>query len=330
MTIHLPTLNTIAGLYGISPAELTPMSGGHATHVYEFTNGPSRCVLRITPPNKDTNFQAMQSILEWLAFLAECGGPAARPVRSTRENLIERVNQDDQTYMSVAFEKASGILAENMTLEDWTDELFKTLGHTLGLCHRIAQGYVPTREDFRRPEWNKLTNCFHPDEYMEGADTIVLNKYEQVLDSIHALPKDLECYGLAHLDLHYGNFYIDASQKRITLLDFDDCAYGWYVMDIAMLVFDVLVVYAGPNPDRFGERFLRNLLEGYRQKKSISPFWVAQLPVFLKLLEIGVYLMLYRSYDPAAPGEWSGKFMPGRRDRILKEIPYVAIDFNVV
>ena len=329
MHIHHTTLNHIAELYNTSLSQLKPASGGHANLVYEYKSGETSCILRVTPPNRDIDLHSMRSMLEWLAFLADHGGPVARPLRSRRGNLIELVNQDDQTYIGVAFEKAPGVLAEGMPPADWSDELFQTLGNTLGLCHRVAQEYIPTHEAFKRPEWDLPSNCFHPGE-LDGAEPVVLEKYVRVLAPIQALPKDRESYGLVHLDLHFGNFFVDAEHQKIILFDFDDCAYGWYVMDIAMLLFDVLVVYAGSDRQRFGERFLENLLKGYRQQKPISQFWVGQLPLFLKLLEIGVYLMLYRSYDPATADEWVSKFMPGRRDRIEQETAYVDMDFNVM
>ena len=328
-SIHHRTLSNISDLYGVSTAQLTPLAGGHATHVYEYQDGPRNCVLRVTPPNKDTDLKAMRSILEWLAFLGSHEGPAMRPMRSRRNNLIELVEQDSQAYIAVAFEKAPGVLAENMALVDWTDELFQSLGGTLGSTHRIAQDYVPI-EEYTRPNWTRLTNCFHPEAELEGADPLILDKYTQILAVIEQLPKDRESYGLAHLDLHFGNFFIDTGQQKITLIDFDDCAYGWYAMDIAMLLFDVLVVYSGRDPNQFGKRFLQNLLIGYRRQKPFQPFWLAQLPVFLKLLEINLYLMLYRSFDPASPDSWIGKFMPGRRERILQGTPYVEMDINVV
>jgi Ser/Thr protein kinase RdoA (MazF antagonist) len=329
MTINNSTLDIIADLYGVSVTQLAPMSGGHANHVYEYQDGSRNCALRVTPPNIDIDLKAMRSILEWLAFLGSHEGPIARPLRSRRDNLIELVDQDGQVYIAVAFAKAPGILAENMTLADWTDDLFQSLGDSLGSCHHIAQDYVPV-EEYTRPEWTKLTNCFHPEADFEGADPLILDKYTQMLAVIEKLPKDSDSYGLAHLDLHFGNFFIDVDQKKITLIDFDDCAYGWYIMDVAMLLFDVLVVYSGPDPNQFGKRFLQNLLTGYRRQKPIQPFRLAQLPVLLKLLEISLYMMLYRSFDPASPDGWTGKFMPGRRERILRDTPYVEIDFNVV
>jgi Ser/Thr protein kinase RdoA (MazF antagonist) len=148
------------------------------------------------------------------------------------------------------------------------------------------------------------------------------------LGVIQALPKDAENFGLAHLDLHLANFLVDQQAGTFTFIDFDDCGYGWYVMDIAMLLFDVLVVYDTQDSRVWGERFLKSFLVGYREEKDINSFWVRQLPFFLKLLEIGVYLESNPPYNPETAGEWGRKYMPGRLERILDEVPYVDLDFS--
>jgi Ser/Thr protein kinase RdoA (MazF antagonist) len=96
------------------------------------------------------------------------------------------------------------------------------------------------------------------------------------------------------------------------------------MMDVAMLLFDVLVVYSDQERERLGARFLEELLQGYREKKALSAFWVAQLPYFLKLVEIGVYAMLAQHYDRATCQDaWVNKFMPDRARRIRDDVPYV-------
>lgn len=132
------------------------------------------------------------------------------------------------------------------------------------------------------------------------------------------------------MDLHFGNFFVDTANQQITLFDFDDCAYGWYIMDIAMLLFDVLVVYASSDRLQFGERFLVNVLRGYYEQMPANRFWIRELPRFIKLVEIGVYLMLCKDYDPETTDEWAGKFMPGRRDRILNDVSYIDLDFDTI
>ena len=51
-----------------------------------------------------------------------------------------------------------------------------------------------------------------------------------------------------------------------TVFDVDDCSYGWYVMDIAMGLFDVLVLYPGEEKVAFAEQFIRDYLHGYMAK----------------------------------------------------------------
>jgi amicoumacin kinase len=320
-------LNTIASRYGIAASDLTALTGGHFASVYGYKSQGQDCILRITPPDQDVDLRSTRLILEWLAFLAGHGGPVSRPIRSLPGNWIESVQYGRQIFLCTAFEKASGVLAEGMQPEEWSDELFRSLGRSIGSCHRIACQYAPPEED-RRPNWDRAGNCFNPINDLQGADTNILEKRRLLLEAIARLPVTPECYGLAHLDLHFGNFFVDAASSKITLFDFDDCAYGWYLMDLAMLLFDVLVVYGGRDRQSFGERFLEHLLRGYLSQKSLEPFWVAQFPLFLKLVEIGVYLMLYRDYDPADSAGWVGKFMLGRKQRMEQDIPYVSLDFS--
>ncbi len=330
MSLSPALLEEIAGLYSTSASRLRPATGGHFSHVYEYDEEGRACILRISPPHSDLDLHSMRSILEWLAFLSARGGPVVPPLRSRGGNLIESLESEGNTYLATAFEKAPGILAETFSPKDWDDELFQALGRALGKCHSIAQEYVPPREDLKRPEWELGGSCFHPAESLTDADPLILKKREKVLASIRELPRDRENYGLAHLDLHFANFYVEREKRKITFFDFDDCAYGWYLMDIAMLLFDILVLYRGPDKERFAGRFLENLLLGYAAEKTLDLFLITELPRFTKLLEIGVYLMLYRFYNPETADEWVSSFMPGRRARIEEERAYVELNFRAV
>lgn len=97
-----------------------------------------------------------------------------------------------------------------------------------------------------------------------------------------------------------------------------------------MLLFDVLVVYASSDRLQFGERFLVYVLRGYYEQMPANRLWIRELPRFIKLVEIGVYLMLCKDYDPETTDEWAGKFMPGRRDRILNDVSYIDLDFDTI
>lgn len=329
MSLHPDLIPMIAGLYNTTPGQLKMVEGGHFSTVFEYKQEGKGRILRVTPPNPDIDLGAMRSILAWMDFLSTHDGPVPRLVRSQNGNPFEVIAFEGETYLASVFERAPGILAEGMALESWSDELFQALGKTLGRCHQIAGRYSPVAQD-QRPTWDRAVNCFNPIKDLEDADVIILDKRSAVMSKMEGLPKAAVNFGLAHMDLHFGNFFVDIDNKQFTLIDFDDCAYGWYMMDIAMLLFDVLVVYSGENRLKFGRRFLENILLGYYTHTPTDVFWIYQLPHFLKLVEIGVYLMLYRDYDPESTDEWVGKFMAGRRERILGEIPYVELDFEDV
>lgn len=330
MTIHPMLLESIAGLYGISSTHLHPLSGGHFSYVYEYAGGRRPFILRITPPNSEVDLSAMQGILEWLAFLTAHDGPVPRLILSNNNNALEVVDFQDEKYLASAFEKAPGALAETIALPDWNDTLLQSLGRSLGYCHRLAQIYTPPSPELARPAWDETVNCFNPIDVLDDLDPIMIERRSQVLAFIRELPHDCSNYGLSHLDLHLGNLFVDAAQQRVSFFDFDDCGYGWHVMDLAMLLFDALVVYDGPDRDRFGERFLENVLRGYTTEMPVSQFWIGQLSHFMKLLEIGVYAMVFQDYDPETADSWVGKFMPGRRELIEQGIAYTDLDCFVL
>jgi len=322
-----PFIDEAAQRYGVTAADLAPMIGGHVTYVCSFTREGKECVLRITPPNEEIDLPAMRAILPWMRFLAAGGASVAAPVPSQNGNLIELIEQDGQTYIAVAFERAPGIRGEELTFDQWNDALFARLGQTAGKMHALAKTYTPVSADLKRPEWNAAANCFHPPEQFPPSEAIVAEQQTRIFEYVQTLPKDADCYGMIHADLHGGNFFVDVDTNTITIFDFDDCAYGWFAMDIAMSVFDMLVLYPGPDREAFVTRFLCGYLKGYRAENTLSPFWLGQLPHFLKLLEIGVYAEVYAYHDPADTESWVGRFMANRKYRIEHDVPYIDIDF---
>ena len=322
-------LDHAAELYGISPAQLKPLTGGHFTQVYFFSREGREYVLRITPPNKEIGLPAMLSILDWICFLSAHGAPVARPLPSVRGSLIEVLEEEQQSNVVAAFEKAQGILAEELPIDQWDEALFESLGRAAGRLHAIAKKYSSPQGTLRRPEWGQLDNCYHCHEALDSGSLLIRQKREQARQAVAALPKEPGAYGLIHGDLHFANFFVDVEHHSITLFDFDDCCYGWYAMDIAMGVFDLLVLYSGPDRAGYVRRFLQSYLKGYLAENRLDAYWIGRLPLFLKLLEVEVYAML-QPYDPGTPDSWGERFMAGRAKRIEHDTPYVEVDFEAI
>jgi Ser/Thr protein kinase RdoA (MazF antagonist) len=315
-------LNSAASLYGLSEAELTPLRGGHFAHVYGFKRNDRNFVLRLTPPNDEINVAAQRSILAWMAYLAAHGASVPEPLPSQNGQLVEVIPSSEGEWLAVAFTQAEGVLSEEIPLDQWDDVQFQMLGRSIGKMHAIARDYVPSN-NVSYPDWETGGNLFN---HQIESELWLKEKQFHALEQIRALPRSTDDYALVHCDLHFGNFFVETRKQIVTLIDFDDCAYGWFVMDIAVLLFDILVLYPGTDKDEYGQNFLRSFLTGYLAENPLSMFWLEQLPLFLKLLEINIYDMVAKSY-PENADEWVMKFMSGRKERLESDTPYTTLNY---
>lgn len=318
-----PVIAAAAARFGTSRAALHPMEGGHVTRVFEFVRDGKAYVLRILPPSDEFSLADVRAIQAWVLHLAEHGAPVAAPLPDAGGDLVAVIDGAERPYIAVAAEKAPGLRAETLPPACWTDAYFLSLGRTAAHLHTVAAGYKPPPH-LRRPDVLSLGDLFGTDQ---PASPLVSTRKQQVLQNLAALPKPPEHYGMIHGDFHFGNCFVDPENGyKVTVFDFDDCGYGWYMMDTATLLFDIAVLHDGDDADAFITRFLRHYLSGYRQVRPIDPFWLARLPLFLKLLEISYYALLAPAYEGGDDDWWVARFMPGRQARVEGEVPYLNVD----
>ncbi len=318
-------INEAAAHYGAAQSPLTPLAGGHATAVFEFTRTEAPYVLRIIPPSDETRPEDVQAIQTWVSFLAARGAPVPAPLIADNGQPTVIIDRPEGPYSAVGSEKAQGILAETLPQSSWNSTYFYNLGKTAARLHNLAMNYTPP-ENLRRPDFLSLGDLFSPDQ---PASPVVTSRKRTVLATLQKLPRSTEHFGMIHGDFHFGNFFVDPDDNyAVTVFDFDDCGYGWYVMDTATLLFDIAVLYDGDDVDGFAKQFLKYYLRGYQSERALEPVWLAQLPHFLKLLEISYYALLAPIYEPGNQDDfWVAKFMPGRQTRVENDVPYLELDF---
>lgn len=75
--------------------------------------------------------------------------------------------------------------------------------------------------------FEKALELYGPPAKLSPEETEIQRQRTAILDQIQELLKTPDVYGLIHLDLHLGNILLHAVSPALTLLDFDDVAYGW-------------------------------------------------------------------------------------------------------
>ena len=321
-------LSSACALYNTSPDELTPLHGGFSNAVYEFQYGDRPAVLRLgvedCPPSQTL------AMLEWVSYLSKAGAPVIAPLPSINNHLLENLRLYGKSYTLTVFEKAEGTLAERIPPGEWTDELFVSIGKAAGKLHAVSKHYRPSRPTHTRPRWFDGFEIQDATSRLATSPGRLDEKLAALINALKTLPTEQSDFGLIHGDLHFANFLVQPGGK-VMIIDFDDCVYGWFAMDVSMALFDILVLYHAVNEEEsqeFARHFMHYYLFGYRMENELSPYWQEQIPRFLKLKELCIFASLIGHPEINQPDGWVGRFMQRRAERIANDLPYVDIEFR--
>lgn len=308
--------------YGITLDEVTLLDG-FESYIYEFKRDGSAFILRIGHSRRRTP-DLIQGEVEWINHLADGGAGVARAIRLDTGHLVEAIDDDQGgQFLATAFVKAPGRPAGKV---GWTPAFYEAYGRLLGRIHALSKTYAPSGPAIRRYDWNHPQNLDVLD-WLPANEPIIMDRFREVLNHLDRLPRTADGYGLIHQDAHPGNFLV-TGDGQITLFDFDDCVYAWYVYDVAMVVFYMVTNH--PDPNGLMQEFWPRFWTGYCTENTLDPAWLNEIPPFLKLREIDLYALHFRSFEDVHNIElpWSAQFMKGRKERIEANVPVVGYDFT--
>jgi Ser/Thr protein kinase RdoA (MazF antagonist) len=255
-----------------------------------FVYADGRKVLKIAGRSHRGESQLLGEI-DFVEHLARRGVRVARPLRSRRGRMVERV----RTFFGYAFERLAGA-----AVETWTPDLIEAWGALLARIHAANADYLPA--EIRRPLWHWNEPDYF-DRYLRGAPPLLRRRAAELAEWQLALPREPAHFGMIHGDPHHWNLL--HHDGELSLIDFDDCVYGWFVADVAAAMY-----YAVGAAGEFGEpdqvawfRCLRDhLLRGYQRVRPRSMDDAARwLPRFLLASTLHDYVETVRLEAAHAP-----------------------------
>lgn len=311
-------LATARQRYAIAADNLTEL-GGFESFIYGYSQNGNDYILRLGHSRRRSP-NLIRGEVDWINYLAAGGAGVAKAVASPQGELVELLDDGQGGhFLATAFIKAVGDSAWKQG--GWTEPWIENYGRLLGRIHALSKSYQPTQPAWRRYAWDDPINAAIPD-----VDPVVTAQHEATMAYLQQLPTDSDSYSMIHQDAHGGNLFITPAGD-ITLFDFDDCCYGHYVNDIAMVIFYMLT-----NRDDaldYGRFFWPIFWRGYCQENTLDGAWLAEIPHFMKLREVDLYAYIKRDVSDDFFGEdsWISKYMHGRLDRIAANQPTFNLDF---
>lgn len=281
-----------ARLYGTSVGLLSkfPDTEGCANLVYQYEREIQSRVLRISY-NPERLADLIQAELHFILYLADGGVRVSTPVLSEHGYLLEVIPAGGIPFIAVSFVKGRGMRVPDNGYRYRAgvpiEEYFQNWGQMLGQMHRLVKTYQPISAAVKRPDWFawEETQGFPYGERLP----VIQEKYKQLIAELRGLPKDRDSYGLIHNDFNDGNFTVDYDNGDITVFDFDDCCYFWFVYDLACAwESGIGRTMSRPLAERqaFMDHYMEQVMIGYNRENTLSDVWLARLPLFLRLIQM--------------------------------------------
>jgi Ser/Thr protein kinase RdoA (MazF antagonist) len=319
-------LEETSNLYGFLVNKLVELGGGYENKMFGFDTPENKFVIRVTPPGHKTPNEVVAE-MNWLVYLSENDAPVEHVVFSQNDNLVEIVDTNAGEISVVCFEWAPGHLVRK---EDFSPELIQTWGQAVGMLHRLTKDYKPPSQQPERIQW-------FDDEYLNRVlipsdQEIVLQRFDSLVDYFKEQPATRDTFGLIHQDVHHGNLFLDG--KRLTILDFDDCVYGFFIFDLAnALGFSIWEKPEEMSNNQFADFYFKNFMTGYHKENRLDDSRMEDLPKALKLFEFIHYNAFNMDYDLAGEGsfdtldERTKRILNRYRKSIENDLPYIENTF---
>lgn len=286
---HIHLLSAASELFGLEGYEFQriPAHDGGRNVVYTCEKEDSDVYILRIAFLPDRTREDFLGEVEFVRHLFEHGGSVSDVVSSKKGNLLEEIMYNNHTFFICLFEKAKGIRLGDNHYRYREDapiaEYYYNCGKVLGKLHQISKGYTPVQ---RRYSFFDKYNAEYIDKLIPSSLSLLKEKLIELLNTLEGLNRDCDSFGMIHFDYNDGNYSIDYDTGQITVYDFDNSCYCWYMFDLAGL-WTLGAGWVQFEPDaskrkKFMDDHFETVLAGYRSETSIEESMLDKLSLFIQ------------------------------------------------
>jgi Ser/Thr protein kinase RdoA (MazF antagonist) len=269
------------GEYGLSPNSTLHLLNLSENATYAVEDGATgeRSILRVHRQNYHLPHQ-IGSELDWLDALRDDSDitvPTVLPAADGRRVVTVDVNGTARHIVHFAMVAGAEPDEDTVTVDD-----FHTLGQITAALHEHSHAW--TRPGgFSRFAWDWEHSLGAEARWgrWQDADGVGADEHHVLQRAEQLLRERLEDYGsgpgrfgLIHADLRLANLLVDGS--TITVIDFDDCGFGWFFYD-----FGTAVSFIEHDPAL--PEWQDSWIAGYRSRRPLAAADEDMLPSFVLL-----------------------------------------------
>lgn len=304
----------VAAVVGVSVSALEDL-GGFESFVFRLPE--HRLVVKATWSGRRTEAQ-LGAELHFVNHLADHGAPVCRALPLADGALIGAVPAEGGVFRITAFAEAPGRVLRR---EDWTEEILRTWGETVGTLHRLSTAYPGPPPPLARPTWEAEHGAYR---HILRDEPDMLACFDALLAEVAALPRTPGTFGAVHTDLHRNNLHWQ--DGRAMVFDFDDMLDFWFASDLAIvLYYGVLNPIWTDSRQADFERLYPMIMEGYARQHTLPDEAVATIPLFMRLREQVLRAVVLRSIPPDRRPPQQVRYLEAVTARILAGEPALGL-----
>ncbi len=293
---YLPAAWRAVRNFPIEPRDLTPVwiSENVTFRVIDGRDGGAY-VLRLHRPGYH-DLAALNSERAWTEALARAGVGAPVGLK-TQEGAwfvpvsgpVAGPDGGETRYAGMTGWTEGEVLSDLLQREDAAESpgRFRRLGAAMATLHNQAGAWTLPAGFTRHaldveglmgeaPWWGR----FWESPLLSASEqSLAAATRRKIAATLVGLSQDRTIFSLIHADLHPDNVLV--SGDRLTVIDFDDAAFGWHAYDLAVAIF-----HLQPEPNFAPAQAA--LLAGYRSARALSPKTEALIPMFLLIRGLAV------------------------------------------
>lgn len=240
-----------------------------------------KAVLRINRPNYHDS-KELESELRWITQIrryTDINTPIVYEGKNG-EMLQHFISSNGYAYTYSVQSFITGKTIKELQGDGVHDELEK-VGEIAAKLHCLEENRPHSMEKFKRFTWDiedTLSENARWGHFLlfDGLDEedkkLFCLAAEKIKKKLTAYGRNVHNYGLIHADLHSENLLVD--KDIISLIDFDDCGYGWYLYDLASAV----------SQQSYGlDEMTEAYLKGYQKIRKLREADLKEIDTFILL-----------------------------------------------
>ncbi len=295
-------------LNNLGMSNLEKLKGFH-NDIYKATYQEKDIIIRISER------RTKEELLEEVMILNEVKDQVriAAPVKVDNQYVIK-----EKAYILCFFELVNGLNWYETTL---TQNTHFEAGKELGLLH-LALSKLP----------NVSRNHFdeHPDiQLLKDAKELYQDELSNLLNKLNSYKVDKREYGLIHGDYLFSNLLYH--EDGVTIIDFDDMEYNYYLYDIAVYLFYLLL---GGNPSDIDKKanieIFQSFIKGYIRVNQEVILDFDKLMDLFRLRQLKLLGTITKKFDQSSLGEWQKKYIKLCEEQFMNDQDFVDIPYKKI